>query len=269
MNHQDIISQKIEFLNGNSQQDLSSEALKAIAENDELANEILFIEALWNAPELNTVDKPSAQMQARFYQMLSHAQSTKATTDESKATSRDPLLVRLGLFKPAFQMLLLMVVFGVGWSINSPSSAVKNEQTAALESRVDALNVMVALSMLNKDSAAERLAGIDYAKNVNLADEQLTESLLTLVNSDRSSAVRLSAVEALANKKDQRKIVNSIVESLSRQKNVFVQIALVELLQNSVALNAQQLDLIYSNKNLDSEVIQILKSKAVSRKNTI
>jgi len=258
MNHQEIISQKIEFLNGHSQKDLGRDALKIIEQDGELANEIRFIEELWKKPELDTTNKPSAQMQARFYQMLSHAQSAEASASRPVPIAREPLLVRLGLFKPAFQTLLLVVVFSVGWSLNSGNLNKQTAHSVALESKVDALNVMVAMSMLRKDTAAERLAGIDYAKSGNLTDKKLTESLLQLLNSDRSSAVRLSAVGAMAAMEDPNEIKEKIVASLSQQSNVIVQMALVELLQNSSGLTEQQLDLVYSNKELDIEVIGVL-----------
>lgn len=258
MNHQDIISQKIEYLNGNRPKDLSDETLELVNSDPELASEIQFIDEIWNHPHLDTVNKPSAQMQARFYQMLSHAQASDVLHKETKLPVKESLLIKLGFFKPAFQVLLLVAVFGFGWSFKSEQLTVQKQQSALLENKIDTLNVMVALSMLKKESAAERLAGVDYAKNVKLDDKQLTESLLTLLNSDRSSAVRLSVVDLLANRKPETEMVDKIVNSLAQQSNPIVQIALVELLQNTTNLSQSQLTKIYENQSLDSEVMKLL-----------
>ncbi len=273
MNHQDIISQKIEFLNGNRTNDLSPETLIMVKQDPELASEIEFVEQLWKQTELDRVSKPSAQMQARFYQMLSHAQSVEATshkaTESAKKTSKEPLLVRLGLFQPAFQVLLLVVVFGLGWSLNSNKLSRQTDRSAVLENKVEALNVMVALSMLGKDSTAERLAGVDYAKNVSLDDERLVDSLLALLNGDRSSAVRLSVVDVLAQGKQHDQMQRKIVDSLSKQSNPIVQVALVELLQNYSKLSQQQLQTIFSNEQLDEEVARLIKQNFATQSKTI
>ena len=273
MNHQDIISQKIEFLNGSRANDLSPETLKLVKQDPELVSEIEFVEQLWKQTELDKVSKPSAQMQARFYQMLSHAQSAEADSAQSKQSikkkQKESLLVRLGLFQPAFQVLLLIVVFGLGWSLNSNQLSLQTERSALLENKVEALNVMVALSMLRKDSTAERLAGLDYAKNVSLDDERLLNSLLTLLNSDRSSAVRLSVVDVLAQSEQQDQMQRKIVDSLSKQSNPIVQVALVELLQNYSNLSQQQLQKIFSNEELDEEVARLIRQSFSNQKQTI
>ncbi|MBV1909598.1 MAG: hypothetical protein KUG78_09775 [Kangiellaceae bacterium] len=270
MNHQDIISKKIEFLNGNSEQNLSSEAMNILAQDETLANEIKFIEEIWSRPELDSNEQPSAQMQARFYQMLSHAQSADASNIKPKEKEiRQSLLVRLGLFQPAFQALLLVVVFGAGWLLNGEPQQQQNLQASKLEKQVETLNVIVALSMMKQDSAAERLVGVDYAREVGQSNEQLTNSLIGLLNSDRSSAVRLSVVDLLASQSAQDNMKDKIVDSLSRQENVLIQMALVELLQSSTALDDKQLKLIFSNKNLDTEVQDIINRSNGKNNNTI
>lgn len=259
MNHQDIISQKIDFLNGYRTNDLSSETLQMVKQDPELASEIEFIVALWKQSELDKVNKPSAQMQARFYQMLSHAQTAEGATHDVKTMTKEPLLVRLGILKPAFQVLLLLVVFSVGWSLNNNQLLEQTQRSAMLESKVETLNVIVTLSMLRKESTAERLAGVDYAKNVSLDDERLMDSLLTLLNSDRSSAVRLSVVDILASGIQQEQMQGKIVDSLSKQTNPIVQVALVKLLQNYDKLSEQQLQKILSNVELDEAVAGLIR----------
>jgi hypothetical protein len=262
MNHQDIISQKIEFLNGNSSADLDNEALKIVSADVELAKEIQFIEAIWIKPELESSSKPSAQMQARFYQMLSHAQTTESSQTALASTVKtESFFSRLGLFKPAFQMLLVLVVFSGGWMLSKEDFVESQNSTIAMEKRIDTLNVMVALSLMKQNSIADRLVGVDYAKGGDLANEQLTSSLLHLLNSDRSSAVRLSVVDVLASQNDQDILKTSVVDSLSRQKNVLVQMALLELLQGTSSLTKQQLTLIYSNQDLDYDVRKLLDGK--------
>jgi len=268
---QEIIETKIEFLNGNSNDDLSDEMKRQVDSDTSLKSEIRFIESIWQKPELDQTQSPSPQMRANFYQMLSQAQTAQtqpveqasvniatAEVSDSGSWSLTGALQKLGWFQPAFQFALVLGVFSIGWFMAPSAPPQGNINTAALEEQVDTLNVMVALSMLKNDSAAERLAGIDYSKNVGLKDQQLTSTLFSLLNNDRSSAVRISAVESLTNSESLSGIRVSLVESLSKQSNVIVQIALVNALHRAGAFTKDEIELILSNPELDSEVVKLI-----------
>ncbi|MCW8876321.1 MAG: hypothetical protein OQJ89_13020 [Kangiellaceae bacterium] len=272
---EDLIAKKIDSLNGLSTDTYKAVELEQISNDKELNSELEFIESLWKNDQLSQKQKPSAQMQARFYQMLSHAQTRQSdTSDELKEQAetkpgRTSFLERLGWFQPAFQMLLLVIVFAGGWIMNRQQPASIDPQLASnnqvLQEKIDTLNVMVAMSMLKNDSAAARLAGIDYAKSSGLKNQQVMTTLLSLLNNDRSSAVRLSAVEAISGKEDMQSLKLNLIDSLTKQGSAIVQIALFELLSKSVVLSQQEIEQILTNDNLDSSVRSLINEKFVNK----
>ncbi len=56
---------------------------------------------------------------------------------------------------------------------------------------------LVTLSLLQQQSASERLRGVDYAYRVDQSDTQVLAALLHAVNHDPNVNVRLAAVDAL------------------------------------------------------------------------
>ena len=56
---------------------------------------------------------------------------------------------------------------------------------------------MFALSLLQQQSASDRLRGVSYSYQMDKGDVQIREALLETLNSDSSVDVRLAAVDAL------------------------------------------------------------------------
>ena len=71
-------------------------------------------------------------------------------------------------------------------------------QVAKLNQQISSLNALVAMSMINSESASKRLAGIEYSNKVTGVDDRLNQALLQLLNEDKSTSIRLSALNAIA-----------------------------------------------------------------------
>ncbi len=263
MKHEDVIAQKIAFLNGTSTDDISQTMKNEISNDQQLNSEIEFIEQLWNNPLEKSDEMPSPQMRANFYQMLSHAQSVQSNHSNSRQSLNISHWFNL---RSLSQVFLLVVCFSAGWFINNLPIDQSNVN-ARLADRIDDLNKVIAMSMLKNDSATERLAGVDYAGSENLDNHLVTETLIELLNNDRSSVVRLSVVNALSKRSNLVYLQNDIVESLSLQKNALVQLALFELLQNSPPLSEKQISNILSNEQLDKEINRLLERKNHLKRN--
>ena len=96
-------------------------------------------------------------------------------------------------------------------------------------------------------------------------NQQVMTTLLGLLNNDRSSAVRLSAVEAISNQEDLQSLKLNLIDSLTKQGSAIVQIALFELLSKSVVLSQQEIEEILANENLDSSVRSLINEKFVNK----
>lgn len=293
---QDIIEAKIAMLNGHTNSELSQSMQSIIESDDSLKEELVFIEKLWKSEENDNLHQPSPDMRARFYQMLSHAQThavsvkkpgeqlvsshadSSINMHETKNLNNENVVAispqsNHGLFdwfkniswlKPGFQFAFMVSVFSFGWFLSQSSVQVEPRNNVALEKKIDALNVMVALSMLQDDSASERLAGLQYATQNGLSNQKVTTALVKLIDKDRSSAVRLNAVQILAKQNKISLVRTQLVESLSRQTNPIVQMALAEVLLSRGTLEANELEKILKNTVLDSSVVALLKSQEIN-----
>ena len=176
-------------------------------------------------------------MRSNFYQMLEQQKQTKPEAPGVLDSLRQWFTDRSAGMQPAFQFALVCIVFMAGMGTQTLMQSDDNNAVAALESQVDELNVMVALSLLQKSSASERLSGVAYSSRGGEMTEALVTELLKLLESDKSTAVRLAIIEALSDYAMIGVIEEQILDALLKQDNVLVQIQLVELLKNHGSQN--------------------------------
>ncbi len=85
--------------------------------------------------------------------------------------------------------------------------------------------------LLNNDlSASERIAGATKAYLIKNPDKEIIDVLVKTMDNDPNSNVRLAALDALSKFYKESYVKNKLVQSLEKQKDPVVQIALIELL---------------------------------------
>ena len=89
---------------------------------------------------------------------------------------------------------------------------------------------LVVLSMLQQESASERLQGVSYSMQVNHADPEIVAALLHTLRHDTSVDVRLAALDSLRRYNDEPKVRKALVDALQTQQSPMVQIALIDLM---------------------------------------
>ena len=96
------------------------------------------------------------------------------------------------------------------------------------------------LSLLEKESATDRLKAVSLTEQMNQASKQVTTALLHTLNNDENVNVRLAALDALRPYSKDSQIREALVRSIAEQKSPLVQVALAELmvqLQEKGAIN--------------------------------
>ncbi|MCJ8272666.1 MAG: HEAT repeat domain-containing protein [Psychrosphaera sp.] len=248
MNSQQILTAKVDFLSGNANQDID-ETMKQIVDNDPaLQQEIAFVEAFWHKDNDVKDEQPGASMDARFYQMLAGAQSAqisalapilKSSADKPSIWQQlNDALVPQSFGNGMMQVAMMGMVFTLGYYVNvsqssdlQASAATQDNSMAELKSEVQSLNSLVALSMINNSSASKRLTGINYSRQSGADDETLNDALVKMLNNDKSTAVRLAAIDAFAERGVTTRVEIKLVDALAKQ-NPLVQIGLIKLLNN-------------------------------------
>lgn len=196
--------------------------------------------ALWKSlalvPDSTKDYEPSASLRGRFYETLGAYRQGLAAAP--KRGLREKILAWWPK-QPALQMAvsfaLLVMGVAVGYEIRPekqppPRDQPVNSELSQLRGEVSNMRQMVALSLLQQQSASERLRGVSWAYRVQPSDTEVLSALLTAVNQDANVNVRLAAVDALHAFGASPMMRTAIIQSISKQTTPLVQIALLDLL---------------------------------------
>jgi len=190
--------------------------------------------ALWKSLALIPAEEPGPALRSRFYDTL--AAFRTGLESAPKITWRDRLAA-LWPKQPAFQMglsfALLVVGLGIGYTARPASVKPLEPQSpelAQLRGEVTSMRQMVTLSLLQQQSASERLRGVSYAVQVPSSDTEVLSALLKTVNQDPNVNVRLQAVDALRQFGSSPVTRTAIAQSIAKQDAALVQIQLIDLL---------------------------------------
>ena len=189
---------------------------------------------------------PGAQMRLRFYDSMRAAKQSEADRQSGFWWSRHPA------FQVAFAMAILVIGVVIGSVITRQSGEV-----AHLRGEIYNMRQMVTLSLLQQQSAGDRLQGVNWSYRVEQPDTEVLAALLTTVNHDPNVNVRLAAVEALRNFSHSPVARKGLAQALGKQTSPLVQIAvldeLVELRERSAG---EPIKLLLARSDLNSDVKQ-------------
>ena len=202
---------------------------------------------VWRGLEVMAEPEPSPQMRARFLETL-HAYEEGFQEAQRKQTyagvPRQSWWAALLPVRPAWGVAFAATMLAVGLVggrfLLAPGSAgsTPNVEMSQLRGQVESLRQLVALSLLQDQSASSRLRGVNYSFQMTQPDREVQQALLHAVNHDSNVNVRLSAVDALAKFAASPEVRRALVDSLPVQESPLVQIALVDLLAQLEAREA-------------------------------
>jgi HEAT repeats len=196
-----------------------------LASTPELRVELEELRGIWQDLGSLPEAQPSPAMRAHFYQRL-------------HALTKEPRESRKGLFgrwpaRAGFQvgvslaMVLAGIVIGGVLNIGRTSSP---SEVSQLRQEVQSMRQLVALSLLNRQSASARLEGVAWGSRVERPDSQISSALISALNHDPNVNVRLATVEALQKLAADDAIRRALIDSISAQQSPLVQIALIDAL---------------------------------------
>jgi hypothetical protein len=182
-------------------------------------------------------ERPSAALRDRFETTLeAYQQGMRQVQRAERRKKLDTWLAGWWPQQPAFQfgfaMAFLAVGLLIGHSISrSTAPNTGSAEIAKLQEEVQSTRQLVTLSMLQQQSAGERLQGVNFSSQIRQPDPPVLDALMHAVNYDQNVNVRLAALDALHKPASTTDIIRKrLVESLKRQDSPLVQIALIDLL---------------------------------------
>jgi anti-sigma factor RsiW len=194
--------------------------------------------AMWKKLALLPPDQPSPDSRARFDAML-HAYP--ATDRSGRLPRRAPFdttaapraffdWLRSPLGAVAWSAALLILGIFIGTRVHiGPVQAPPNE-IAAMHAELTSMRQLVALSLLQQQSASERLQGVSWSGLEAHLDPQIQSALLHTLRYDGSVDVRLAALDALSRHASQPQVRKGIGDALQEQQSPLVQVALIDQL---------------------------------------
>lgn len=144
-----------------------------------------------------------------------------------------PAPLRLKLPKPRNYWPLALAasaLLAAGLGFYGGRASVPSNDIASLRKEVRSLREVVALSLLDQQSASERLRGIRYSASVDAYDPELAEALSHTLRADPSVDVRLAAADALRRFPLPLKARESMWQILANDDSPLVQIAVIDLM---------------------------------------
>jgi hypothetical protein len=166
---------------------------------------------------------PSADIDDRFRQMLALEKKDKRSFHWRQLFSWPQLVPKLALASFG-----LVVGIGIGY-LYRPATAPGGD-IEVLSQQVTDLKEIVMLTLLEKESATERLKAVSLTEQMHTASAKVTGALLETLNHDENVNVRLAALEALKPYARNSHVRQELIRSIAVQESPLVQLGLAELM---------------------------------------
>ena len=197
---------------------------------------------------------PSLNLDDKFHQMLrNEIKSSKPGFSWSQFFSWPEILPKLAIASVA-----LIIGIGVGLIVSRPAE--NGKEVAILTKEVSGLKEMMMLSMLEKESATDRLKAVSLTEDMDKVSSKVTNALLQTLNKDPNVNVRLAALEALHPYVNDNHVREELIHSITKQDSPLVQVALAELMaaiQEKSSVNA--LEKVLQNERTPKDVKKKIK----------
>ena len=208
-------------------------------------SEVADLGVVWRALDAMPEPEPSPQLRARFLETLRAYEEgfQEAQRKQTYSAPRPSWWAAILPARPAWgaafaAATLLVGVMGGRYLLAPKAAETGNGEVAALRGQVESLRQLVALSLLQEQSASARLRGVNYSNQISHPDRDVHQALLHAVNHDSNVNVRLSAVDALAKFAASPEVRRALIDSVPVQDSPLVQVALIDLLTQIEARDA-------------------------------
>src|SRR5258708_4920050 len=217
------------------QEGLGVEQKKIVERHLESCVECGEVAGLWKKLALIPDEQPSAASRERFEAMLEAYQAgrgdesvTRRAADKGGSIWNVFEWLRSPVGAVAWSIALVALGTYVGLQLGSAKS--NSQDLAALHTELTNMRQMVALSMLQQQSASQRLEGVTWARREGQLRPHALSALMHTLRYDASVDVRLAALDALSRHAGQPLVTKTVVDALQEQQSPLVQVALIDQL---------------------------------------
>jgi predicted anti-sigma-YlaC factor YlaD len=219
-----------DYLQGNLTAEQRNTVEEHVAQCAECRDDV----AVWNKLALLPAEEPSLASRERFDVMLQAYRSGREDRVGAAGRGRGSFWdafrwMRSPVGAAAWSMALVVLGVFIGVRVSAPDS--HKEDLNAMHAELANMRQMVALSMLQQQSASGRLEGVTWTRREERLDPQVLSALLHTLRFDPSVDVRLAALDALSRYATaQPQLRGSVADALQEQQSPLVQVALIDQL---------------------------------------
>jgi hypothetical protein len=179
---------------------------------------------------LGAIPAPSADSDAM------RARLDAAIERERFAASRTPAQVPVSAFgrflanHPLVTACAATLVLAVGVVLGRATdrAPAAPPDVAALHQELRDLKQMVTLSLMQQQSASERLRGVSFSNEVDGSGDEIVTALLDTLQHDTNVNVRLASIDALKRFAERDVVRHATLDALDTQRSPLVQMALID-----------------------------------------
>ena len=151
-----------------------------------------------------------------------------------------PLRARSSTLQGLAAAAVLVIGVGIGWFAGRggsasggtrPTDGDATQQIAAMRTEMHDLHEMVSLSLMQQQSASERLKGVTWTGQLDRPSGEVVAALLDALMHDPNVNVRLATIDALERFATRDDVKRSTIQAVEQQQaSPLVQIALIDFM---------------------------------------
>ena len=198
--------------------------IESLLENGFISlEELRDVQSLEDQLVKSSTPSPSSLLDEKFYAMLRREKQGGQSFSWRSFFAWPEFAPKL-----AFAPVVLCLGLAIGFYFR-PSTK-DDHQIQALSQQVSDLQEIMMLSLLEKESATERLKAVNLTQEMDQVSQKVTGALIKTLNEDSNVNVRLAALDALRSYATDDHVRAALVRSIARQDSPLVQVALAELM---------------------------------------
>jgi HEAT repeats len=200
------------------------------------------LDATWRM--LGAIGSPapdSERMRARLDGVIDAVEHVDRGPEASAPLRSGPRTFHSYVLQGLAAAAMLIIGIGIGWFAagrtggsafggSRPASNDSTAQIAALRSEMHDLREMVSLSLMQQQSATERLKGVTWTGQLDRPSGEVVSALLDALMHDPNVNVRLATIDALERFASREEVRRGTIQAVAQQPSPLVQIALIDFM---------------------------------------
>jgi len=218
MDKEKLESLLIDFIDGKLNDSDRQTVARLLAEDETVYELYRQLKEVMQVMDQAAALEPPVTARTTFQAMLREEQQVS----QKRVVSMSPGI----WYRVAAAIALLVVGGGMGFLVSRHLQ--QQKEIAELQKEMKLTKELMLSRLGNEESPSQRIMGVKAAYTMGKADDDIMNALVTTMNDDPNTNVRLAAVEALRKFQNDARVRRALIDALRHQADPVVQIALIQ-----------------------------------------